>query len=136
MRTQRWISHRDTELLIINGVTERIIGCAIEVHRELRAGLFESIYRAALAIEFQSSGIAFKREWRLPAIYKGKPLGNYRVDFIVEDCVVVEVKAVEKMHPVFETQILTYLRLTGHRVGLLINFNSRLLRDGLKRFIL
>src|SRR5689334_2212544 len=93
--------HRDTELLIINGVTERIIGCAIEVHRELRAGLFESIYRAALAIEFQSCGIAFKREWRLPAIYKGKPLGNYRVDFIVEDCVVVEVKAVEKMHPVF-----------------------------------
>jgi GxxExxY protein len=127
--------HKDTELDVVNPATNRIIGCAIEVHRVLRAGLFESLYRSALAIEFDSVGIRYEREVRIPAIYKGQPLGHYRVDFLVEDLVIVEVKSVERHNPIFETQVITYLRLTGKRVGLLINFNSRLVRDGIKRII-
>jgi len=125
----------NAELEPINRVTERIIGCAIEVHRVLRCGLIESVYQSALAIEFESAGLQFKREVELPAVYKGRLLGRYFVDFIVEDLVIVEIKSVEKMHPTFETQIINYIRLAGKRVGLLINFNSRLVRDGIQRFI-
>jgi GxxExxY protein len=125
----------DAELEAINKVTERIIGCAIEVHRVLRCGLFEAVYQSALGIEFESAGLQFKREVQLPAVYKGRLLGHYFVDFIVEDLVIVEIKSVEKMHPIFETQIISYIRLAGKRVGLLINFNSRLVRDGIQRFI-
>jgi GxxExxY protein len=127
--------HRDTELGRINQITERIIGCAIEVHRVLRCGLFESLYRSALSIEFDAAGIVYEREVRLPAVYKGRLLGQYRIDFIIEGQVIVEVKSVERMSPVFETQLITYLRLGRKRVGLLINFNSRLVRDGIKRII-
>jgi GxxExxY protein len=118
----------------INKTTERIIGCAIEVHRVLRCGLFESVYESALTIEFDAAGLTYVREARLPAICKGRLLGEYVVDFIVEDRVIVEVKSVERMNPVFETQVLTYLRVAEKRVGLLINFNSSLLKDGVKRF--
>jgi GxxExxY protein len=127
--------HRDTELDQINRITERIIGCAIEVHRVLRCGLFEAIYRSALAIEFDVAELSFIREVSVPALYKGRLLGSYRLDFMVEDLVIVEVKSVERMSPVFETQVITYLGLTRKRVGLLINFNSRLLKDGVQRFI-
>ena len=119
----------------INRTTERIIGCAIEVHRVLRCGLFESLYRSALAIEFDAARLEYRREVALPAVYKGRLLGQYRVDFIIEDRVVVEVKSVERMNPVFDTQLLTYLRVARKRVGLLINFNSSLLKDGVKRII-
>jgi len=125
----------DAELKGINTITDRIIGCAIEVHRVLRCGLFESLYRSALSIEFDSVGLSYEREARLPAIYKGHLLGHYRVDFIVEDAVILEVKSVERMNPVFDTQVLTYLRLKKKRVGLLINFNSTLLKHGIKRII-
>lgn len=125
--------HRDTELEDLNPITERIIGCAIEVHRVLRCGLFEATYRAALAIEFEATGLSFLREVAAPAIYKGHLLGSYRIDFIVEDRVIVEVKSVERMNPVFETQVITYLGVTKKRLGLLINFNSRLLKDGVQR---
>jgi len=127
--------HRDTELDEINTVTERIIGCAIEVHRVLRCGLFEALYRSAMAIEFDAAGLTYQREARLPAVYKGRLLGQYRIDFIVENLVIVEIKSVERMNPIFDTQVLTYLRLAKKRVGLLINFNSRLVRDGVKRLI-
>jgi len=127
--------HGDTELDRINKITERIIGCAIEVHRILRCGLFEAIYRSALAIEFETVGLSYAREVSVPASYKGRLLGSYRIDFVVEDLVIVEVKSVERMNPVFETQVITYLGLTKKRVGLLINFNSRLLKDGVQRFI-
>lgn len=126
---------RDTELNQINRITERIIGCAIEVHRVLRCGLFEAVYRSALAIEFDAAGLSFIREVSVPALYKGRLLGSYRLDFMVEDLVIVEVKSVERMSPVFETQVITYLGLTEKRVGLLINFNSRLLKDGVQRII-
>jgi GxxExxY protein len=114
-------------------ITEKIIGCAIEVHRILRCGLYESVYRAALAIEFDAAGVKYAREVRLPAIYKGRALGEYRIDFIVEDRVIVEVKSVERMHPVFETQLQTYLRVANTRLGLLITFNSPLVKDGVTR---
>jgi len=127
---------RNIELEAINAITSRIIGCAIEVHRALRGGLFESVYRSALSIEFDSVGLLYEREVRVPAIYKGHLLGAYRVDFIVENRVVLEVKSVERMNPIFDTQILTYLRLTKKRAGLLINFNSALLKHGVKRIVL
>ena len=127
--------HEDTEMELINKTTERIIGCAIEVHRVLRCGLFERVYRSAMAIEFADAGLAYVREAPLQAVYKGRVLGECHADFIVDSLVIVELKSVERMNPVFETQLLTYLRLANKRVGLLINFNSRLVRDGIKRLI-
>jgi len=119
----------------INKITETIIGCAIEVHRQLGPGLLEGTYEAALAIELESTSLHFERQIVYPVLYKGKKIGEYRLDLLVENEVVVEIKSVERFDPIFEAQVLTYLRVTGKRVGLLINFNSRLLRDGIKRFI-
>ncbi|HEX3704350.1 MAG TPA: GxxExxY protein [Vicinamibacterales bacterium] len=119
----------------MNLVTQRIIGCAIEVHRVLGPGLLETIYETAMCIELEDIGATYQRQVLLPAYYKGLLLGEYRVDLIVDDLVIVEIKSVERANPVFEAQILTYLRLTGKRLGLLINFNSRLVKDGIKRLI-
>ena len=120
----------------IDKITERIIGCAIEVHRVLGPGLFETTYEAALCIEFELNGLGYVRQAAVPILYKERAIGDYRLDLLVEDQVVVEVKAVERFDPIFEAQVLTYLRATGKRVGLLVNFNSRLLKDGVKRFVL
>jgi GxxExxY protein len=133
---QRHGGTEDANLTDLNGLTSRIIGCAIEVHRTLGPGLLEAIYETALCIELEETAIPYVRQMRLPAYYKGRLLGEYRVDLVVADAVLVQVKCVERLHPVFEAQLLTYLRLTGKRVGLLINFNSRLLEEGIKRLIL
>ena len=117
-------------------LTERIIGCAIEVHRVLGPGLLEASYEAALVIEFTAAKLVFQRQLVIPVFYKGQPIGEHRLDFLVEDSVVVELKSVERFDPIFEAQVLTYLRLSGKHRGLLINFNSRLLKDGVKRFVL
>ena len=117
-------------------LTERIIGCAIEVHRQLGPGLLEGTYEAALCIELSVAGLKFVRQPVVPVVYKGQVIGEYRLDLIVEDAVVIELKSVERFDPIFEAQVLTYLRVTGKRVGLLMNFNSRLLRDGIKRYVL
>jgi GxxExxY protein len=119
----------------INKLTEKIIGFAIEVHRQLGPCLLESTYEAALAVEMENGGLHFDRQLKYPVLYKGREIGEYRLDLLVEKEVVVEIKSVERFDPIFEAQLLTYLRVTGKRVGLLINFNSRLLRDGIKRFI-
>ena len=119
-----------------NAITERIIKCAIEVHKQLGPGLLENIYEEAMAVEFELDGLHYVRQVKLPVIYKGRGLGEYRLDLLVENMVVVEVKSVERYDPVFEAQVLTYLKLTQKRVGLLINFNSRLVKDGIKRLIL
>jgi GxxExxY protein len=116
-------------------LTERIIGRAIEVHRIWGPGLLEPAYETALCIEFDDADMPYVRQTRLEARYKGRLLGEYRIDLIVEDVVIVEVKAVERHNPVFEAQLLTYLRMMRKPVGLLINFNSRLLKDGVKRLI-
>jgi GxxExxY protein len=125
--------HRDTEL---NALTHRIIGCAIEVHRVLGPGLLEPNYESALSIELSDAGLTFKRQVLIPALYKGRLIGRYRIDLIVEEQVIVEVKATERMHPLYEAQLLTYLRVTKKRIGLLINFNSRLLTEGVQRVVL
>ena len=117
-------------------LTERIIGCAIEVHRVLGPGVLEASYEAALVIEFTAAKLVFQRQLVIPVFYKGQPIGEHRLDFLVEDSVVVELKSVERFDPIFEAQVLTYLRLSGKHRGLLINFNSRLLKDGVKRFVL
>jgi GxxExxY protein len=120
----------------INQLTERIIGCAIEVHKALGPGLLEAMYEEALCIELADVGLAFERQVIIPALYKGRKIGEYRLDLLVADSVIVELKSVERFDPIFEAQILTYLRVTGKKVGLLINFNSRLLTAGVKRYSL
>lgn len=118
-----------------NKLTRKIIGCAIEVHRELGPGLLEGAYKAALAIELDCAGLSFQRQLKYPVFYKGKEIGEYHLDLVVENAVVVVIKSAEKFDPIFQAQLLTYLRVTDKRAGLLINFNSRLLRDGIKRII-
>lgn len=119
-----------------NKVTEAIIGAAIEVHRQLGPGLFEKTYQACLEQELTARGVAFEREKHLPVLYKGVRLDDaYRIDLLVENKVIVKVKSVAALAPVHEAQLLTYLKLTGMRIGLLLNFNTRLLKDGLKRLV-
>jgi GxxExxY protein len=117
-------------------LTQRIIGCAIETHRHLGPGLLENLYEAALVVEFELQGLRYRQQMELPVLYKERLIGKYRLDLLVEDRVVVEIKSVERHDPVFEAQLLTYMRLTGVHVGLLINFNSKLLKDGVKRYVL
>jgi GxxExxY protein len=117
-------------------ITEKIIGCAIEVHRNLGPGLLEKIYENALSIELNLNGISFESQKTLPANYKNKFVGDYKIDLLVENSVVVEIKSVERHDPIFEAQILSYMKLGGFKIGLLINFNSKLLKDGIKRYII
>jgi GxxExxY protein len=126
----------EKELQTLNPITERIIGCAIEVHRYLGPGLLEQTYETAMCIELDSAGLTFERQSAFSIDYKGLKIGEYRADLIVAKAVVVELKSVDRFDPVFEAQVMTYLRCTGIRIGLLINFNSRLLKDGVKRIVL
>ena len=116
--------------------TERIIGAAFAVHSALGAGCLESTYDACLCYQLAHDGITFAHQVRLPIVYNGVELeAAYRVDFIVENCVIVELKAVEKLLPLHLAQALTYLKLSGHQLGLIINFNVPHLRDGIRRVI-
>ena len=118
-------------------LSKHVIGCCIEVHRVLGPGLLESAYGACLAREFHLQDTAFKKEWPLSLVYKEMKLDcGYRLDFVVEDELVIELKSVEKLLPIHEAQLLCYLKLSGKRIGLLINFNEILLRDGIKRIVL
>ena len=117
-------------------LTEKIIGCAIEVHRHLGPGLLESLYEAALAVELEGAGLKFQRQVVVPVTYKGHAIGEHRLDLLVENTVIVELKSVERHDPLFQAQILTYLRISAKHIGLLINFNSALLKDGIRRYIL
>ena len=122
-----------SETEALNALTERIIGCAIEVHRQLGPGLLEGTYESALCIELNSAGLQHIRQPIFPVMYKGQVIGEYRLDLIVENLIVVEIKSVERFDPIFEAQVLTYLKVTRKRFGLLMNFNTRLLRDGIRR---
>ncbi len=117
-------------------LTERIIACAIAVHRGMGPGLLESPYHAAMCIELAAAGLAFDRERLVPLTYRGVRVGEYHPDLVVESQVVVEIKSVQKFDPVFTAQVLTYLRVTGLRRGLLLNFGRPVLKDGIKRFVL
>ena len=117
--------------------TERILGAAIAVHRELGPGLLESTYEACLAFELLDRALLIERQAALPVVYRGVHIDcGYRLDLIVERMVVVEIKAVERTLPIHEAQILTYLKLSGLQVGLLLNFNVPRMKDGIRRFIL
>ena len=116
--------------------TNRIIGLAIKVHRKLGPGLLESIYEECLCWELAHAALAFRRQVPLPIIYEDMRLNcAYYADIIVDQSVILELKSVERILPVHEAQTLTYLRLSGCKVGLLMNFNSAMLKDGLRRFI-
>jgi GxxExxY protein len=117
-------------------LTERIIGCAIELHRFLGPGLLERIYKTGMAIELEHHRIPFELERHISVTYRGSRLGDYYADLIVANEVIVEVKCVARHDPVFEAQILSYMRLTGLRKGLLLNFGRPVLKDGIQRFAL
>jgi GxxExxY protein len=120
----------------VNELTEKIIGAAMEVHRVMGPGLLESAYEECLCYELSRLGIEFKRQVQMPVPYKGLKLDcGYRLDLLVEDSVIVELKAVDHFLPVHSAQLLTYLKLSGRKVGLLMNFNEPVLKDGLKRLV-
>jgi GxxExxY protein len=120
-----------------DSLTHEIIGSAIDVHRHLGPGLLESAYRECLCHELSLRGIEFSREFNLPVNFKGTKLDcGYRVDILVADLVVVELKAIQSIAAVHEAQLLTYMRLGGWKVGLLINFNVPVLKDGIRRRLL
>jgi GxxExxY protein len=124
-------------MLLAGELTEAIIGAAIEVHRALGPGLLESAYEECLKHELRGRGISFLSQVEVPVVYKGLALEcGYKIDLLVEDTVVVELKSVEQSHPVHEAQLMTYLRLSGKRVGLLINFNVEVLKHGIVRRVL
>lgn len=134
------IHHGGTETrrkLVLEDLTEQIIGAAIDVHKQLGPGLLESAYEQCLCHELHLRGIEFQRQVPLPVTYKGLKLDcGYQLDLVVEDAVVLELKAVEKILPVHEAQLLTYLKLAGKRVGLIINFNVEILTRGIVRKVL
>jgi GxxExxY protein len=118
----------------INDLTGNIIGAAIEVHKTLGPGLLESAYEECLGHEFDLRNIAYRRQVPVPLEYKGMKLDcGYRLDILVENSVLLEIKACESLQPIHEAQLLTYLKLTGLRLGLLINFDVSVLKDGIKR---
>ena len=120
----------------LNRLTETIIGASIEVHRALGPGLLESAYQKCLFHELESQGLQVKMEIPLPIVYKDIRLNHgYRIDLLVEDTVVIEIKTVEAFSDVHKAQILTYLKLSEYPIGLLINFHTKLLKNGIKRFI-
>jgi len=120
----------------LNEITETVIGAAIAVHRELGPGLLESAYEACLAYELTERGLKVERQKGLPVIYRGVLLDcGYRIDLLVEGQVVVELKTVERVESIHEAQLLSYLKLSGCNVGLLINFNVKVLKNGIKRLV-
>jgi GxxExxY protein len=120
----------------INQLTERVIGACIEIHRTLGPGLLESAYEECLCHELRLAGLGFERQRSLPVAYKGVQLDcGYRLDLVVENKLLVELKSVDVLAPIHEAQLLTYLKLSGITVGLLINFNVPVLRRGIKRIV-
>ena len=120
----------------LDSITRRIIGAAIEVHRRLEPGLLESEYEACLAYELRQLGLKVEEQRPLPVVYRDVKLDcGYRLDLLVEDCVIIEIKAVDRLAPIHDAQLLSYLRLSDKRVGLLINFHVRVLKNGLKRIV-
>lgn len=117
-------------------LTEKVIGMAIEVHRNLGPGLLESVYEECLCRELADAGVEFQRQKYVPVIYKDVPMETgFRADIVVGTDLLIEVKAVERLLPVHEAQVLTYLKFGGFSTGLLVNFNTKLLKDGIKRFV-
>ncbi len=120
-----------------NALTQRVIGCAVEVHRTLGPGLLEGVYEACLCHELAVAGLAFLRQLRLPVVYKGHVVDyDLRIDVLVEQTLVLEIKSVHQILAVHEAQLLTYLRVSGLKIGLLLNFNEETLKQGIRRRVL
>ena len=119
----------------VNGAAHAVSGAAVEVHKLLGPGFLESVYEEALSMELQLRGISFARQAPVSVSYKGRIVGDGKIDLLVEDILVVELKAVEALAPIHSVQLLSYLKSTGHKLGLLINFNVPVLRDGIKRVL-
>ena len=122
---------------MINHLTETVIGAAIEVHRELGPGLLEMAYEAALCCELETLDVAYRRQVHLPLKYKGRELNcNFRLDLVIDNQLIIELKACDNLLPIHKAQLLTYLKLTGIHTGLLINFNVPVLKQGICRLVL
>lgn len=122
--------------MTLNELTHLIIGKAIEIHRTFGPGLLESSYQECLYYELKQAGLQVEKEKVLPLVYKEITLEKgYRIDLLIENTVVIEIKCVEKLAPVHTAQVLTYMKLGKHKLGLLINFNSKILKDGVRRYI-
>jgi GxxExxY protein len=140
-RGEPFMPYNDEELPYVepdhelDAIARATIGAAIEVHRRLGPGLDENLYQASMEVELQLRAIPFARQVEVPVEYKGVVVGLRRIDLIVADRLVVELKAVEQQTPLHKAQVLTYLRITGLKLGLLINFNTILLKDGIRRII-
>jgi len=120
----------------INELSSRIIGAAIEVHKALGPGLLESAYEECLSHEFSFRNFSFERQKSLPLIYKGKKLDcSYRLDLVVGNAIILELKSCEKIEPIHKAQLLTYLKLSGLHLGLILNFNTTVMRDGIVRIV-
>jgi GxxExxY protein len=118
-------------------IAKLVVDAAFAVHKNLGPGLLESVYEVCLCHELKKRGVSFRNQVSLPVMYDGERLdAGLRLDVLAGESVIVELKAVEKHNPLFEAQLLTYLKLTGHRLGLLINFNVPLIRDGIKRMVI
>jgi len=123
--------------MVFDELSNRVIGCAIEVHRILGPGLLESAYEQCLAFELENADIPFQTQKSLPVVYKKIRLDcGYRMDIVVDNTLLIELKSVDTLLPIHEAQLLTYLKLSGIRTGLLLNFNEAVLRNGIKRFVL
>jgi GxxExxY protein len=141
VKSFHWITdllhRRRITMLLHKELSEKIIGCCIEVHRELGPGLLEGIYEAALGEELRMAGIAHQRQLPLPVVYKGIDLGmDYRIDVMVESEIVLELKSVEKSLPLHEAQLMTYLKLSRRKLGFLLNFNVPLMKEGITRRVM
>ena len=120
----------------LNNISGAIVDCSIRVHKELGPGLLESVYEVCLMKELLTEGLTVRRQVALPVFYKGENIGlDFRIDLLVEEEVIVELKAVDTLLPIHEAQLLTYLKLSEMHLGLLINFNVKLLKDGIKRMV-
>jgi GxxExxY protein len=120
----------------INELSSKIIGAAIEVHKKLGPGLLESVYEECVCHELSLRGISFERQKPLPVVYKGKKLDcGYRLDIVIEKAIIVEMKSCEKIEPIHRAQLLTYLKLSGLNLGLLLNFNTPVMRYGIVRIV-
>ena len=120
----------------LENLVHRTIGCCIQVHRALGVGLLESIYSKAVRLELTAAGIPFEHEKQIPVLYRGAQLCHQRLDLVIADKVVLEIKCVERLHPVHRAQLMSYMRVSGLSVGLLMNFNVPILQDGLVRMVL
>ena len=129
-------SAKNEPALDVDALARLAIGAAIEVHRHLGPGYLEGVYEEALACEFDIQAISYQRQYAMPVNYKGRQVGQGKVDFVVGGKLIVELKAVDKLLPVHKAQVISYLKVSGCQLGLLINFDQRTLREGVQRIVL